>query len=77
MGAAYQSQWHYNLADYENVGQNLCFYEYSYDNKDQTGTILNCFKTWMAEKANYNYNTNTCTGPMCGHYTQVLFEFMW
>ncbi|KAJ4971707.1 hypothetical protein NE237_004806 [Protea cynaroides] len=30
---------------------------------------------WVAEKANYDYNSNSCTGgQMCGHYTQVVWR---
>ncbi|EOA31607.1 hypothetical protein CARUB_v10014803mg [Capsella rubella] len=28
---------------------------------------------WVNEKANYNYDTNTCNG-VCGHYTQVVWR---
>ena len=28
---------------------------------------------WAAEKANYNYATNTCNG-VCGHYTQLVWR---
>lgn len=29
---------------------------------------------WVAEKANYDYPTNTCaSGKVCGHYTQVVW----
>ena len=28
---------------------------------------------WASEKANYNYDTNTCNG-ICGHYTQLVWR---
>ncbi|HEY5933476.1 MAG TPA: CAP domain-containing protein [Kofleriaceae bacterium] len=28
---------------------------------------------WIAEKSNYNYENNTCSGT-CGHYTQVVWR---
>lgn len=28
---------------------------------------------WVAEQANYNYSTNTCSST-CGHYTQVVWR---
>nr|AFR90191.1 pathogenesis-related protein 1a [Salsola ferganica] len=32
-------------------------------------------KMWVAEKANYNYNSNTCAAnKVCGHYTQVVWR---
>jgi pathogenesis-related protein 1 len=31
--------------------------------------------TWGSEKANYDYQTNTCApGKVCGHYTQVVWR---
>jgi pathogenesis-related protein 1 len=29
--------------------------------------------SWASEKANYNYDTNTCNG-VCGHYTQIVWR---
>lgn len=29
-------------------------------------------QAWASEKANYDYDTNTCTG-VCGHYTQIVW----
>ena len=30
---------------------------------------------WVAEKADYDYNSNTCaSGKVCGHYTQVVWR---
>jgi pathogenesis-related protein 1 len=29
--------------------------------------------SWVAEKANYNYAANSCSG-VCGHYTQVVWR---
>ncbi|KAH0632657.1 pathogenesis-related leaf protein 4-like [Solanum tuberosum] len=30
---------------------------------------------WVAEKPNYNYDTNKCaSGKVCGHYTQVVWR---
>ncbi|ESR35958.1 SCP domain-containing protein [Citrus sinensis] len=38
-----------------------------------TGTAA--VSLWVAEKANYNYSTNTCAaGKVCGHYTQVVWR---
>lgn len=31
-------------------------------------------KYWVAEKADYDYNSNSCKGAMCGHYTQVVWR---
>ncbi|KAE8008192.1 hypothetical protein FH972_004729 [Carpinus fangiana] len=32
-------------------------------------------KMWVDEKANYNYNSNSCAaGKVCGHYTQVVWR---
>lgn len=29
---------------------------------------------WVAEKQWYNYGNNSCSGPQCGHYTQVVWR---
>ncbi|KAL6912002.1 hypothetical protein ACP4OV_000807 [Aristida adscensionis] len=29
---------------------------------------------WAAEKDNYNYDSNSCTGGHCGHYTQLVWK---
>ncbi|KAL2927630.1 Pathogenesis-related protein PR-1 type [Bienertia sinuspersici] len=35
----------------------------------------NVVKLWVAEKANYNYNFNTCApNKVCGHYTQLVWR---
>ncbi|KAK9271785.1 hypothetical protein L1049_002149 [Liquidambar formosana] len=39
---------------------------------DLTGT--DAVKMWVDEKANYDYNSNSCTQGMCGHYTQVVWS---
>ncbi|XP_062082795.1 pathogenesis-related protein 1-like [Humulus lupulus] len=36
---------------------------------------VNAVKMWVAEKADYDYNSNTCRpGKVCGHYTQVVWR---
>ncbi|PWA66556.1 pathogenesis-related protein PR-1 type [Artemisia annua] len=38
-------------------------------------TGASAVKLWVAEKANYDYNSNTCApGKTCGHYTQVVWR---
>ena len=32
----------------------------------------NIVDRWASELANYDYDTNTCTG-VCGHYTQIVW----
>nr|CAN74707.1 hypothetical protein VITISV_036361 [Vitis vinifera] len=29
-------------------------------------------KMWVSEKPYYNYDSNSCVGGECGHYTQVV-----
>ncbi|PSS02749.1 Basic form of pathogenesis-related protein like [Actinidia chinensis var. chinensis] len=31
-------------------------------------------KMWVDEKKYYNYNSNSCIGGVCGHYTQVVWS---
>ncbi|XP_010530683.1 PREDICTED: pathogenesis-related protein 1-like [Tarenaya hassleriana] len=36
---------------------------------------VSAVQMWVNEKADYNYNTNTCrAGKVCGHYTQVVWR---
>ncbi|CAB4321090.1 unnamed protein product [Prunus armeniaca] len=40
---------------------------------DLSGT--DAVSMWVAEKADYNYDSNTCAdGKVCGHYTQVVWS---
>ncbi|XP_021717174.1 pathogenesis-related protein PRB1-3-like [Chenopodium quinoa] len=40
---------------------------------DASGT--DAVKIWVDEKANYDYNSNTCApNKVCGHYTQVVWR---
>ncbi|GLT72515.1 hypothetical protein SLA2020_444420 [Shorea laevis] len=40
---------------------------------DLSGTAA--VKLWVDEKADYNYNSNSCAaGKVCGHYTQVVWR---
>ncbi|KAK9988771.1 hypothetical protein SO802_029010 [Lithocarpus litseifolius] len=39
---------------------------------DLTGTAA--VNLWVAEKSQYNYNSNSCVGGVCGHYTQVVWR---
>ncbi|KAF5731876.1 hypothetical protein HS088_TW18G00562 [Tripterygium wilfordii] len=36
-------------------------------------TATDAVNMWVAEKANYNYESNSCNG-VCGHYTQVVWR---
>lgn len=36
-------------------------------------TSAEVVQTWVAERGDYNPNTNTCVG-VCGHYTQVVWR---
>ncbi|CAN8326610.1 unnamed protein product [Cochlearia groenlandica] len=29
---------------------------------------------WLSEARSYNYYSNSCNGPMCGHYTQIVWK---
>ena len=37
-----------------------------------TGT--DAVNLWVSEKANYDYNSNSCVRGTCGHYTQVVWR---
>ncbi|KAG0570887.1 hypothetical protein M758_6G187100 [Ceratodon purpureus] len=36
-------------------------------------TATGAMKSWVAEKAKYDYATNTCSA-VCGHYTQIVWN---
>ncbi|KAJ1403693.1 Ves allergen [Sesbania bispinosa] len=39
---------------------------------DRSG--VNAVMSWVGEKANYDYNSNSCVGGECRHYTQVVWK---
>ena len=48
-------------------GENL-----AWSSGDLSGTAA--VNMWVAEKPSYNYNSNSCVGGVCGHYTQVVWR---
>ncbi|KAK4259933.1 hypothetical protein QN277_006211 [Acacia crassicarpa] len=40
--------------------------------EDMSGA--DAMKTWVAQKAYYDYNTNTCVGGKCFYYTQMVWR---
>ncbi|KAK7412222.1 hypothetical protein VNO78_03672 [Psophocarpus tetragonolobus] len=48
-------------------GENL-----AWSSADLTGVAA--VKMWVAEKPKYDYNSNTCLGGECRHYTQVVWR---
>ncbi|KAK9183827.1 hypothetical protein WN943_024172 [Citrus x changshan-huyou] len=48
-------------------GENL-----AWSSGDLTGTAA--VKLWVDERPKYNYNSNTCVGGECRHYTQVVWH---
>jgi len=51
------------------VGENV----YGTSGSATSSTPQQAVNAWAAERANYNYATNTCTG-VCGHYTQIVWR---
>ncbi|KAF6161757.1 hypothetical protein GIB67_013834 [Kingdonia uniflora] len=37
-------------------------------------TAKDAVDTWVGEKKLYNYDSNSCTGETCGHYTQIVWR---
>ncbi|XP_050933826.1 GLIPR1-like protein 1 isoform X2 [Lates calcarifer] len=52
---------------FSSVGENIWMGSQSLFN------VTFAVKRWVDEKANYNYQSRTCT-DVCGHYTQVVWE---
>uniref|UniRef100_A0A6N2MBU6 SCP domain-containing protein n=1 Tax=Salix viminalis TaxID=40686 RepID=A0A6N2MBU6_SALVM len=48
-------------------GENL-----AWGSPDLAGTAA--VKMWVDERANYDYNSNSCVGGECLHYTQVVWR---
>jgi len=40
----------------------------------QRWSATNVVASWVAEKQWYHHNTNTCSGPDCSHYTQIIWR---
>jgi len=51
------------------VGENV----YGTSALPSSSTAQQAVNMWAAERVNYNYATNTCTG-VCGHYTQIVWR---
>ncbi len=50
------------------VGENV----YATSVRNDVNVFKNGIASWVAEKADYVYSSNTCkAGKVCGHYTQV------
>ncbi|KAF8404814.1 hypothetical protein HHK36_009704 [Tetracentron sinense] len=37
-------------------------------------TGIDAVNLWVSEKGSYDYNSNSCVGGQCGHYTQVVWR---
>ncbi|XAR52961.1 hypothetical protein NMG60_11021310 [Bertholletia excelsa] len=37
-------------------------------------TAVDAVKLWVNESKYYDYNSNSCVGGVCGHYTQVVWR---
>ncbi|MDC0668454.1 CAP domain-containing protein [Nannocystis radixulma] len=54
-------------ADAQKYGENI-FSSWGYE-----PTAQDVVNDWVSEEADYDYETNTCSG-VCGHYTQVVWR---
>ena len=57
---------HSQHPEYQGTGQNLA------QSNGKEFTMTDYAKMWFSENVNYTYANNSCKGPACGHYTQVL-----
>lgn len=48
-------------------GENLAWYS-------DDMTAATAVNMWVSEKSSYDYNSNTCVGGECRHYTQVVWR---
>src|SRR5262245_23736266 len=49
-------------------GENL------YEIRGGRATPRDVVDAWASESADYDYRTNRCKGPKCGHYTQIVWR---
>ena len=82
--AAYAATWaamcsdtnHDGLVDHNPNRTNVAGYSYIGENiyaSSGTASAMQAVQLWAAEKANYTYATNACSG-VCGHYTQIVWR---
>ncbi|NEP46835.1 MAG: hypothetical protein F6K35_49685, partial [Okeania sp. SIO2H7] len=38
------------------------------------GPIVNAVTDWIDERSDYNHDSGTCSGGVCGHYTQIIWR---
>jgi pathogenesis-related protein 1 len=68
--AAYAARCVFQHSGTAGLGENLAAYAPSGGHTGQDAV-----NSWAAEKANYDYASNTCAaGMVCGHYTQVVWK---
>ncbi|MBK6512552.1 MAG: Fis family transcriptional regulator [Polyangiaceae bacterium] len=73
-------EWSDEIAAVAQAYAELCVFEHSggsygenlYANAGQPGTVQDVVDGWVSEVADYDYESNTCSG-VCGHYTQVVW----
>uniref|UniRef100_A0A2N9GVV4 SCP domain-containing protein n=1 Tax=Fagus sylvatica TaxID=28930 RepID=A0A2N9GVV4_FAGSY len=49
-------------------------YAQNYANQPVTMKGTDAVNMWVGEKPNYDYNSNSCVGGECLHYTQVVWR---
>jgi pathogenesis-related protein 1 len=61
-----------NLASGEYVGENIYATSQKVTASNAASVLTEAVNYWVAEKSDYNYASNSCSGD-CGHYTQVVW----
>ena len=49
-----------------NFGENIAFFS-------GDGSALQAVDLWSGEASHYDYDSNSCAGAQCGHYTQIVW----
>lgn len=73
-------EWSDEIAAVAQAYAELCVFEHSmgeygenlYANAGAPGTPQQVVDSWVSEVADYDYESNSCSG-VCGHYTQVVW----
>ncbi len=66
----YADQCRYQHSGGSGLGENI--YAHSADISDHA--VLDAVARWSAEAADFSVRSNTCSGPKCGHYTQIVWR---
>ncbi len=66
----YADQCTYRHSGTFGLGENI----YAHTGDISAHAVLDAVASWSAEAADFSLRSNTCSGPKCGHYTQIVWR---